>query len=79
MPALPHFRQVENGKYVRKAIIYTLLSEPFLHAEPVGHKAELAEVVCHNDRCIATTEPVEKKVYTDKEGVRRCFYCDHMV
>lgn len=78
-PRAAYFRQVENGKYVRKAIIYTLLSEPFLHAEPVGHKAELAEVVCHNDRCIATTEPVEKKVYTDKEGVRRCFYCDHMV
>jgi hypothetical protein len=24
-----------------------------------------------------TTEPVEKKAYTDKEGVVRCYYCDH--
>ena len=31
------------------------------------------------DRCIATTEPVEQKAYIDKDGVKRCFYCDHML
>ena len=68
-----------NGKYVRKAIIYTLLSDEYLHAEPTGHHGEASNCACHNDRCIATTEPVEQKAYIDADGVKRCFYCDHML
>ena len=64
---------------MRKAIIYTLLSDEYLHAEPAGHHADTGDTLCHNDRCIATTEPVEQKSYVDADGVRRCFYCDHMV
>ena len=78
-PRAAYFRQVENGKYVRKAIIYTLLSDEYLHAEPTGHHGEASTNACHNDRCIATTEPVEQKAYIDKDGVKRCFYCDHML
>ena len=78
-PRAAYFRQVENGKYVRKAIIYTLLSEEYLKAAPTGHHSEPGTVACHNDRCIATTEPVEQKEYVDAAGVRRCFYCDHML
>jgi len=78
-PRAAYFRQVENGKYVRKAIIYTLLSDEYLHAEPTGHQGEASTCACHNDRCIATTEPVEQKAYIDKDGVKRCFYCDHML
>ena len=78
-PREAYFRQVENGKYVRKAIIYTLLSAEYLHAEPAGHQGEASTCACHNDRCIATTEPVEQKAYIDKDGVKRCFYCDHML
>ena len=78
-PRAAYFRQVENGKYVRKAIIYTLLSDEYLHAEPTGHQGEASISACHNDRCIATTEPVEQKAYIDKDGVKRCFYCDHML
>ena len=78
-PRAAYFRQVENGKYVRKAIIYTLLSDEYLHAEPTGHQGEASISACHNDRCIATTEPVEQNAYIDKDGVKRCFYCDHML
>ena len=78
-PRAAYFRQVENGKYVRKAIIYTLLSDEYLKAEPTGHHGEASHCACHNDRCIATTEPVEKKSYIDADGVKRCFYCDHML
>ena len=78
-PRAAYFRQVENGKYVRKAIIYTLLSNEYLQAEPTGHHGEVTTCACHNDRCIATTEPVEQKAYIDKDGVKRCFYCDHML
>ena len=62
-----------------KAIIYTLLSDEYLHAEATGHQAQASATACHNDRCIATTEPVEQKSYIDADGVRRCYYCDHML
>ena len=78
-PRAAYFRQVENGKYVRKAIIYTLLSDEYLQAEPTGHKGQASDCACHNDRCIATTEPVEQKSYIDADGIKRCFYCDHML
>jgi aspartate carbamoyltransferase catalytic subunit len=75
-PRAAYFRQVENGKYVRMALIYTLLS--WKDAEE-SHKVEthLTEQRCSNDRCIVTTEPVERKAYTDADGVLRCYYCDH--
>jgi aspartate carbamoyltransferase regulatory subunit len=58
------------------ALIYTLLS--WKDAEE-SHKVEthLTEQRCSNDRCIVTTEPVERKAYTDADGVLRCYYCDH--
>lgn len=76
-PRAAYFRQVENGKYVRKAIIYTLLNWTDQTLE--GHQTQLTDKCCHNDRCIATTEPVEKKVYVDSEGNVRCHYCDHLI
>lgn len=78
-PRAAYFRQVENGKYVRKAIIYTLLSDEYLKANHAGHTCQPSETPCHNDRCIATTEPVEQKAYVDADGIKRCYYCDHML
>lgn len=74
-PRAAYFRQVENGKYVRMALIYTLLQwkEQTLPAM----QAEDTDVICSNDRCISVSEPVEKKAYRDADGVLRCFYCDH--
>lgn len=76
-PRAAYFRQVENGKYVRMALIYTLLNWQNEHLPKPG--THLSEQCCHNDRCIATTEPVAHKVYTDSEGLTRCWYCDHLV
>ena len=78
-PRAAYFRQVENGKFVRKAIIYTLLSDEYLKANHAGHTCQPSETPCHNDRCIATTEPVEQKAYVDADGIKRCYYCDHML
>lgn len=75
-PRAAYFRQVENGKYVRMSLIYTLLS----WKDEEGHKKGdtfAAPCACHNERCISTTEPVEKKAYKDADGVVRCYYCDH--
>ena len=75
-PRAAYFRQVENGKYVRMALIYTLLS---WKEEQESHHVDtvLTDRLCSNDRCIVTTEPVERKAYTDADGVLRCYYCDH--
>lgn len=78
-PRAAYFRQVENGKYVRKAIIYTLLSEEYLNATHTAHTGISSDMACHNDRCIATTEPVEQKMYVDGNGAKRCYYCDHLI
>ena len=74
-PRAAYFRQVENGKFVRMALIYTLLgwSEQTLAQAPIVE----APHACPNDRCISATEPVEPKAYRDQEGVLRCHYCDH--
>jgi aspartate carbamoyltransferase catalytic subunit len=75
-PRAAYFRQVENGKYVRMALIYTLLS--WKEAEESHHvDTVLTDKLCTNDRCIVTTEPVERKAYTDADGILRCYYCDH--
>ena len=75
-PRAAYFRQVENGKYVRMALIYTLLQWKE-QSQPAALTPTATDCPCHNDRCISTTEPVEKKAYRDADGVLRCFYCDH--
>ncbi|MCQ2334959.1 MAG: aspartate carbamoyltransferase [Paludibacteraceae bacterium] len=75
-PRAAYFRQVENGKYVRMSLIYTLLQ--WREEEKCAqHEVALTDHLCQNDRCISVTEPVEKKAYVDAEGVLRCHYCDH--
>lgn len=74
-PRAAYFRQVENGKYVRMALIYTLLQ--WKEQTLPTMQAEATDVICSNDRCISVSEPVEKKAYRDADGVLRCFYCDH--
>ena len=76
-PRAAYFRQVENGKYVRMSLIYTLLQ---WKGEQLPHpETHLSDTLCHNDRCIVTTEPVPHQVYIDAEGNTRCFYCDHLI
>ena len=77
-PRAAYFRQVENGKFVRMALIYTLLQKT--GEEPL-HTKEIVPTVhrCSNNRCISLTEPVERQSYTDAEGTERCAYCDNAI
>ncbi|MCH5220048.1 MAG: aspartate carbamoyltransferase [Muribaculaceae bacterium] len=73
-----YFRQVENGKFVRMALIYTLLhktTETREHSESLS----VTEEPCTNRRCITATEPVERLSYEDHDGKRRCAYCNHVL
>ena len=76
-PRAAYFRQVENGKFVRMALIYTLLKWAEEGKESL-HNHEAAEVeglVCPNKKCICNNEPVEYKFQLTDGGIYRCLYC----
>ena len=78
-PRACYFKQVENGKYRRMALILKLLAEkdaPEIEREELVDNALLK---CSNPRCISAVEQELKHQFkcTDKEkGVYRCIYCD---
>ena len=81
-PRAAYFRQVENGKFVRMALILTLLR----HAgnERVACPPALPEgtvhgkFTCSNARCISNMENVELLFRPCDDGVadHRCVYCE---
>ncbi|MBQ7010585.1 MAG: aspartate carbamoyltransferase [Clostridia bacterium] len=79
-PRACYFKQVENGKYMRMALILKLLADKDV---PDPRRAEqMVEdglLKCSNPRCIVAVEQELKHQFkcTDKEkGVYRCVYCD---
>ena len=79
-PRAAYFRQVENGKFVRMSLIYTLLQwreEEDNIKEKKTVKAD--DKKCGNPHCITTKEPVAQSFYMDEKGVMRCVYCDHEI
>jgi aspartate carbamoyltransferase catalytic subunit len=76
-PRAAYFRQVENGKFVRMALIYTLLQWAEQGVEPLhNHEGVAVEgLVCPNKKCICNNEPVDYKFQLSEGGVYRCLYC----
>ncbi len=79
-PRAAYFRQVENGKFVRMALIYTLLqwNEGKIPAT-TPHYAEGLEVGVHrctNPSCISASEDVDTLSKRAADGVSHCAYCD---
>ncbi|MDE7381312.1 MAG: aspartate carbamoyltransferase [Muribaculaceae bacterium] len=80
-PRAAYFRQVENGKFVRMALILTLLkwakdgkgNLPSLEGE-----IEINKYRCHNRRCISNIENVPSMFRPSKDdsGKMRCVYCE---
>lgn len=76
-PRACYFKQVENGKYMRMALIYKLLTD----AEE-NHAREVRPSVsdgkkCVNPRCIVSVEQeLPHRYKKDSRGVCRCIYCD---
>ncbi len=75
-PRAAYFRQVGYGKYIRMALIYTLLKWNKKGAQHTFHcrVAEADEPSCVNSKCITATEDVDKLLTTD--STNRCAYCD---
>lgn len=79
-PRAAYFRQVQNGKYVRMALITKLLEwkDQEGHAMPERYTDVLPQprVRCRNPKCICNNEEVEPKIRVGENGVARCLYCD---
>ncbi len=83
-PRAAYFRQVENGKFVRMALIYSLLkwapeNKPFEQTPVLAEGLSVNTHTCHNPRCISATEDVDQLFVKSREGVVRCAYCEHLV
>jgi len=83
-PRAAYFRQVENGKFVRMALIYTLLKwaeeerpttpTPRLDASLVNN-----DLRCSNRQCISNSEDVDHLFRKTEDGDLRCVYCEARV
>lgn len=79
-PRAAYFRQVENGKFVRMALIYTLLkwageNRPLECTPLFSEPYSVNEMRCPNPRCISATEDVDRLFRRAGEGWR-CAYCE---
>lgn len=81
-PRAAYFRQVENGKNVRKALILKLLEwkdNPAKKSLLIPEGTITGKLQCRNRRCISNMEVgVESMFRPDKahEGEYRCVYCE---
>ena len=80
-PRACYFRQAENGRYMRMAIILKLLGMLGKSGEENmsnnGNTEILSDVKCQNHRCITSTERNLKPLFIKKDNNKyKCKYCD---
>ena len=77
-----YFRQAENGRYMRMAIILKLLNEQSLKSEKEksGEVISIDSLKCPNERCITSVERgIKQLVSKCEDGKLRCKYCEHEI
>lgn len=81
-PRAAYFRQVGNGKFVRMALIYSLIQwkDDPSHVMP-EHKDRFEDETlrCTNSKCICNHEKVKPLFHRTENGSIRCVYCDSKV
>ena len=81
-PRACYFKQVDNGKLMRMALILKLLKEaenPVKEERNVNGNYLINEIKCTNPNCITSTEQELDhvfKVVDSDAGVYRCVYCE---
>ena len=81
-PRACYFKQVDNGKLMRMALILKLLKEaenPIKEERNVNGNYLINEIKCTNPNCITSTEQELDhvfKVVDSDAGVYRCVYCE---
>ena len=81
-PRAAYFRQVENGKFVRMALISSLLKwkdDPSHTMPPRPDYYEDRALSCGNVKCISNHEQVSHLFHKTDAGAVRCAYCDSLV
>ena len=81
-PRAAYFRQVENGKFVRMALICKLLEWKDDDAHPMPEAESCVtddSLRCTNVKCICNNENVKPKFKLSAGGTVRCRYCDSKV
>ena len=74
-PRAAYFRQVENGKFVRMALILKLLEWQKDANRTFDHGGKTMSCKCPNPLCISNLEPVRPR-FEETEGITRCVYCE---
>jgi aspartate carbamoyltransferase catalytic subunit len=81
-PRAAYFRQVENGKFVREALIVKLhewKNDPE-HGMPEHDTPVYDDTLhCSNLKCICNNEKAPAKFRRGEDGRLRCWYCDAKV
>ena len=75
-PGALYFEQVRNGKYIRMALIYTLLKWAEEGKQPTATDNIVEASPCGNPRCISTVEDVPPLYKVLDDGSKHCIYCD---
>lgn len=78
-PRAAYFRQVENGKFVRMALITSLLrwKEDKTHVMPEKNDNFADSTLrCRNPKCICNNENIPSYFRKSDSGAVRCIYCD---
>ena len=81
-PRAAYFRQVGNGKFVRMALIYSLLKwkdDPSHTMPEHSDRFEDATLQCKNQKCICNHEKVRPLFHKTEDGDIRCVYCDSKI
>lgn len=81
-PRACYFYQALCGKFVRMALILTLLEEAGektlgAPARPLPANAALTDRVCSNPTCVTQTEQGILRAAVKDGQIERCYYCEH--
>ena len=74
-PRAAYFRQARCGRFVRMALIHTLLSGA-LGPAPARDLREHPGRVCPNPVCITHAEREPRRLFLEEGGACRCAYCE---
>ena len=76
-PRAAYFRQAQNGRFIRMALIMKVLGlTPMGAGETAKDEAVELPVRCEHGPCISVAEKGIKPLFHKVEGEYRCLYCD---
>ena len=81
-PRAAYFRQVENGKFARMALITKLLEwkDDPSHSMPQADEAVTDPTLrCTNAKCICNNEHAPQRFRRTETGALRCWWCDSKI